>query len=327
MLKTIMKYGITGAVCIALLIITGKYVESSKLIQDTEAPKINFSSDEIETVISGDESELLKGVTAQDDLDGDVTDSLMVENVTKKTDGDYNEFLITYVAFDEANNCGRASRTLRYTDYHAPHFEISQALRFPVTQSVDLLNYISATDVLDGDVSAYIKISGLENFQGDTTEAGLYECTASVTNSVGDTATIPISVEFYVNSYETQLTSPQIILKQYITYLEQGADFYAGDYLDYVTDNGNKSIDYGPMVEKEEWGETKLVTEAEADGKPGNWININTIECSTSLDTSVPGTYKAIYTYTSEQENYTGTAQQIIVVEPKKAENAEDSNE
>lgn len=327
MLKTIMKYGVTAAVCITLLLLTGKYVESSKVVRDTEPPVISFSSDAIETSISGDDSELLQGVTATDDMDGDVSASLMVENVTKKAEGDYNEFLITYVAFDEANNCGRASRTLWYTDYQAPHFEISQALRFPVTQDVDLLNYVSATDVLDGDISAYIKISGLENFQGDTTEAGLYECTASVTNSVGDTAMVPLSVEFYVNSYETQLTSPQVILKQYVTYLEQGDTFYPGDYLDYVTDNGNKSIDYGPMVETEEWGETKQVTEAEAEGKPGNWVNVNTIECSTSLDTSVPGTYKAIYTYTSEQENYTGTAQQIIVVEPKQTGNAEEGNE
>ena len=54
-----------------------------------------------------DEALLLEGVTAVDEKDGDVSDSLLVEKVAG-TNG--KEVIVTYVARDGANNVGKASR-------------------------------------------------------------------------------------------------------------------------------------------------------------------------------------------------------------------------
>ena len=56
----------------------------------------------------------------------------------------------------------------------------------------------------------------------------------SVTNNMGDKAILPISVEFYADSYEERLFHPNIYLKQYILYLEKGSSFQPKDYLDYL---------------------------------------------------------------------------------------------
>ena len=57
-----------------------------------------------------DEALLLEGVTAVDEKDGDVSDSLLVEKVAG-TNG--KEVIVTYVARDGANNVGKASRAFK----------------------------------------------------------------------------------------------------------------------------------------------------------------------------------------------------------------------
>lgn len=314
MINKVLKYGIMGVVCGILILFTAKTQYENATAKDNTEPEIVFSEDTLEANVGDDSSKLMTGVSAVDDVDGDVSSSLMVESIRRKTDGTYNEFNITYIAFDNSGNCGSATRTLIYSDYTAPHFEIKKPLRFTMDQDVNLTDYITAEDEIDGDLTAFIKISGLENYQLEKQE-GLYECVASVTNSVGDTATIPITVEFYVNSFEDQTTHPQVILKQYVSYLKVGTEFVPGDYLDYIVDNGNKSIDFGPLVEVNTGEDTELVTQAVIDQKPGNWTNVANIKCKTNVDTSTPGTYKAIYTYTSEKSGYVGTAEMVLVVE------------
>ena len=46
-----------------------------------ESPEIHFDQEEINVKTGTDEKELLKGVTATDQEDGDVTDSIMVEGI------------------------------------------------------------------------------------------------------------------------------------------------------------------------------------------------------------------------------------------------------
>ena len=311
--KKVTKYGILVIICGGLILLTAKMQYNNINERDTTEPKISFEEKTCKAKVSSDSTDLLKGVSAEDETDGNVSKSLMVEKITKKEDS-YNKFNITYIAFDNAGNCGRASRTLVYTDYKPPKFIIKKPLRFTVDQDVNLTDYISVEDEIDGDITAFVKVTGLESYLVEKKE-GIYECTASVSNSVGDTATIPIKVEFYINSYEDMTTHPQIILKQYVAYLDKGENFYSGDYLDYIVDNENKSIDFGPMVEVGSGDYAELVTQAVADKKPGSWTNVSNITCKTNVDVNVPGTYKAIYTYTSEKTGSVGTAELVLVVQ------------
>ena len=67
--------------------------------QDRTAPVITFSEN-LSYVSGEDQESLLKGVIAKDDRDGDVTDSLCIEQIFEDEDSVY----VTYVARDQANN-------------------------------------------------------------------------------------------------------------------------------------------------------------------------------------------------------------------------------
>ena len=76
--------------------------------KDRKGPEIFFDKEkQIEYAEGIDEELLLEGVTAVDEKDGDVSDSLLVEKVAG-TNG--KEVIVTYVARDGANNVGKASR-------------------------------------------------------------------------------------------------------------------------------------------------------------------------------------------------------------------------
>ncbi|CBL19822.1 hypothetical protein [Ruminococcus sp. SR1/5] len=76
------------------------YMKSS---EDNEGPKITFEEGK-DTNYTSDmtEEDLLKDVKAQDDRDGDVTESLTVETIYPKNDG--KQVSVIFVAKDKNNN-------------------------------------------------------------------------------------------------------------------------------------------------------------------------------------------------------------------------------
>ncbi len=76
---------------------------------DREAPAIRFP-EEKEYTGSFSEDDLLKGVRAEDDQDGDVSDSLIVESVSY--DDAKQRAMVVYAARDNSNNVSKASRIL-----------------------------------------------------------------------------------------------------------------------------------------------------------------------------------------------------------------------
>ena len=95
---------VVGAIDVVLLVVCLVLY----LGKDRKGPEIFFDEEEqIEYAEGMDEALLLEGVTAVDEKDGDVSDSLLVEKVAG-TNG--KEVIVTYVARDGANNVGKASR-------------------------------------------------------------------------------------------------------------------------------------------------------------------------------------------------------------------------
>ena len=84
------------------------YMKSS---EDNEGPKITFEEGK-DTNYTSDmtEEDLLKGVKAQDDRDGDVTDSLTVETIYPKNDG--KQVSVIFVAKDKNNNVTKKEFTM-----------------------------------------------------------------------------------------------------------------------------------------------------------------------------------------------------------------------
>ena len=77
--------------------------------EDRMAPEIAFGEEAPVYREGMEEEELLAGVTAMDDRDGDVTGSLLVEKVSGTGEG---TVIVTYVARDGSNNVGKVSRIL-----------------------------------------------------------------------------------------------------------------------------------------------------------------------------------------------------------------------
>lgn len=294
---------ILGILCAVIMVGGGLYIRNVQKNKDVEGPVLQAETDDITVSIKASDQKLIQGVSAVDDVDGDVSDTILIEDVEKKENGAPNEFLITYAAFDQANNTGTLTRTLYYTDYEQPHFILEQPLRFPENKKVSLLSYFQVEDCIDGDISVFVTMEGSKEILKEEPQKGYYDVTLKVTNSVGDTTELPIQVEIYEDSYEEQTMRPKVALNQYIVYLKQGQEFDPNSYLDYVQDGGMMQIDFG--------------TEEENEGVPTSSpkIDISRIRIESAVDISTKGVYSVVYSYTSEKTGYDCNTRLIVVVE------------
>jgi len=77
---------------------------------DRTVPVISFEENDLIYSSYVETEKLLEGVTAYDSVDGDVTDSIVIEKVSLTGDG---EAIVTYAAMDKANNVAKESRTFK----------------------------------------------------------------------------------------------------------------------------------------------------------------------------------------------------------------------
>lgn len=291
------------------VIILGFYLIRQYISNDTVKPVIQMEGDVIEASIADGEDKLLEGITAEDNVDGDITQKVFIEKVKKKEQSEDNVFEVTYAVFDDSNNIGKKSRDLVYIDYYSPRFTINQPLRFALTEDIDLASVITVEDCIDGDLSSFIKIQGDDVFRADI-QAGVYTCVFGVINSLGDTASITANIQIYENNYEERNYRPTIYLEQYVIYLEEGEPFEPLQYLDYVENRGLIQIDYGAIVEFD--GE--MITEAAVAGKPGSWINVSEISYESNVNMEEPGQYLVTFSYMSNITNYSCSTEMIVIV-------------
>ena len=142
-----------------------------------------------------------KGITAYDEKDGDITDSLVIESVYDFLEK--GRRLVSYAAFDRDGHVAKASRQLIYTDYHSPKISCAKPFSFPVGTQ-DILDSVYATDCIDGDISNKVEITGDSVFFLNI--AGEYEIWLQVTNSCGDMVTVPVTLEMVDYRQQTERT-------------------------------------------------------------------------------------------------------------------------
>ena len=261
------------------------YRTVGRLRSDTKAPVITVDDQLLELSSGEPRSALLQGVSASDDTDGDVTDTLVVESVRLlRSDGTVT---VTYAAFDAAGNVAKTSREVRFTDYESPRFSLSRPLLFTHNNSYDILSIIQAEDMLDGNISHRIRATVLDEVSDGY--AGTHDVQFRVTNSLGDTVELVLPVEVYTPGiFEADLS-----LTEYLIYLKQGDSFNARSYLERFT-LGRETTNLSSGIPE---GMKLLVS-----GK---------------VDTGVPGVYVVDYEVTGEQVNqvYTAYSRLIVIVE------------
>lgn len=194
---------------------------------DHTIPVISVDEEIIEVSFKATEEELLKGVTAFDEKDGDITDKVIVESVSKFLDTGVCK--VVYAVCDSDNNVSNATRKIKYKNYESPVFSVTESLCYSIYDKIDISNIIKAKDCIDGDISRSIIVTS-EDFVSSV--AGVFNIDISVTNSKGDIShlKLPLVIE------DRSLSAPIINLSDYLIYAEVGEEIDFASYVVNVTD-------------------------------------------------------------------------------------------
>lgn len=132
------------------------------------------------------------GVTAVDEIDGDITRKMSVDfSAVKK--GVPGTYAVRYSVSDAAGNTVSEDRAVLIEDRTAPAIKLSKS-SVSLTVGDDEPDYkslVSASDAADGDVTSRIMIDGSAV---DRTKAGTYEVKYSVSDSSGNSSTKSLRV-------------------------------------------------------------------------------------------------------------------------------------
>lgn len=228
----------TGIVlqCVALaaaIIFYFLFQAYSHLQSDTQGPEIEIDNEILEISVEDPREALLEGITAYDKRDHDVTDSIVVESITGINEE--HTVMVTYAAFDESGNVTKARREVRYTDYVSPRFTLSSPLCFSSDSKQDMMHFVGAWDVVDGDITRRVRATLISD-TGSLREAGIHTVQLAVRNSLGDMQVIQVPVEVY----EPGKYNAQLALSQNIVYLPKGSQFNPKNYLMTYTYQNNQ---------------------------------------------------------------------------------------
>lgn len=199
------------------------HMVKTRQLEDHTPPVITCQEDTISVSVDAEDAELLQGVTAMDDKDGDITDAIRVSSMSHFIEK--GKRTVTYIVFDRANQAGTAQRTLVYTDYTSPKIYLSEPLRYALndTSRANLAEVMTAEDCLDGDLTNQIRISLSDAFFNSNTP-GDYDITVQVSNSAGDVCAIPLQVSTVDTSDREEAQKYYPVLSEYIVYTPVGQE-------------------------------------------------------------------------------------------------------
>ena len=230
----------------------------------------------IEISVKDKKEKLLEDVRAYDAKDGDISDKVLIESISKFIEP--GVCTVTYAVSDSDKHVTTFTRKVRYTDYTKPEFYMKRALVYGVDEALDIRAAVGARDCIDGDISERVAIVTTDYIRNT---AGVFTVSLQVSNSMGDTIYLDVTV--HVEGNETM--APQIQLKKSLIYVKKGETPVFEDYLGDVTVNGvlMKPSDIQLLI-------------------------------STNFDPNETGTYNVHY-YISTNEGYEGHSILTVVVE------------
>lgn len=247
--------------------------------RDPSPPEITSDREILEIPCSYTQEQLVEGLTAHDDTDGDLTSQILT--------GSFSRFIekglcnVTYVVFDSVNQPASLTRQVRFTDYYSPRFTLTDPLIFSEGEGSydEAMSRIGATDLLDGDRKDWVTQTDTDvNYQ----RAGTYHITVSVDNSYGDLSEVSLPVHVTSGSLNNGL---RIELSTSLAYLRVGEEFQPAQWISGVYDGQENMVDPG------------IVT---ADAQ---------------VDVQTPGTYEISYQAADEAGNTAQTWLTVIVQE------------
>lgn len=282
------------------VIVFGIFWYKERILEDQTGPVFSMNDSTFTISVKDDEAALLKGITAADARDGDVTNSIIVETVSPFTGTGHR--IVNYAAFDSDNHVTHAKRELVYSDYTPPRFTMRKPLTFPLN-ATNLLEGVGAEDCIDGDITSSIKMMSDEEI--DSANVGEYSARLKVTNSAGGVSYLPVTIEIYDST--ARYKKPQLDLKEYIVYVNKGDHFDEEDYIDKVT---IESKEYTPVESGGTYG-----LKYQSGDENENTIDYSYIDIDSDIDTDITGCYEVNYSIEDTVKGTgTGTARLYVVV-------------
>ena len=270
------------ALFIVSLILLGFHIYKARMLDDRTGPVFHMDNRTVEVSVKDGQEALLKGLTATDAKDGDVSSSIIVESIAPFTGT--GSRIVNYAAFDSDNHVTHAKREMVYTDYEPSRFHLSRPLTFAMN-TVNILNGISVEDSIDGDLTRNVRM--MSDSEIDTAHVGEYSARLKVTNSTGGISYLPVTVEIYDASVFHRL--PLLNLKEYVVYVERGSDFDEREYLTSIIINGTS---YSVAEEKGNYGSS-----SEAQEETQRTISYDMVNIESKVDTDVTGYYEVLYSF------------------------------
>ena len=182
----IMRISIIIIFLVTLIAFGGTFV-FQKVNEDDTIPVITIKNDFIEVKCGASNEDLLKGVKATDEKDGDLTAQVIVESVSRFVEPGVCE--VKYAVCDSNNHVAHATRRVRYVDYKSPRFKLKKSLCFSLYENVNIASHISAVDSIEGDISGNVVITSPDYTSSVT---GVFTVELSVANKKGDTSTLTL---------------------------------------------------------------------------------------------------------------------------------------
>lgn len=245
---------------------------------DRTMPEITSDREILEIPCEYTEEQLLEGLSASDDADGDLTSQIIAGSFSRFIDDGVSS--ITYVVFDSSNHPATLSRQVRFTDYHPPRFTLTEPLVFAEQEGsyTEAMERLGASDQLDGDLKDWITQTDTDvNYQSP----GDYTMTVEVSTSMGasSTAALPVHV------VRAENRAVAITLTGGIVYVQTGAEVNPEEYVEAVTDS------------------------------QGNSLDVSQVSSSSEVNTSEPGIYEIHYEATDDNGEYGETWLTVVVEE------------
>ena len=273
---------LSAALFIISLILLVFHVFKVRILDDRTGPVFHMDNRTVEVSVKDGQEALIKGLTATDARDGDVSDSIIVESIGPFTGA--GSRIVSYAAFDSDNHVTHTKREMIYTDYVPSRFHLSRPLSFAMN-TVNILNGVSVMDSIDGDLTRNVRM--VSDGEIDTAHVGEYSARLKVTNSAGAISYLPVTVEIYDASVFHRL--PLLNLKEYAVYVEKGDEFNEREYLTSIVINGTS---YSMTEEEGTYG-----SPAEAQEEAQRTISYDRVYIESEVNTDVIGSYEVLYSF------------------------------
>lgn len=273
--KKNIKYGFILIVLIALYI---AFIVMTGLLGDKgKEPEITAPSSVLEVSVEDKEDFLLKGIKANDDEDGNISDKVFIESISAFDDN--KQRTVTYAVFDSDDHLVRTTRQIKYSDYTAPVFDIDEALcyYYYLSSNEEYKNFVSAESCVDGDLSSKITVE--KNYYKDNVHYVDY----SVTDSCGTKESLTLKADELNKNPNVEIT-----LKKYLKRVKKGTTI----------------TEIAPRSNMEEIKVMDMVDDTlKAE-----------VEVTHNYNPDVPGTYEFIYRLSKSNGDY-GYTKLVVIVE------------